>query len=551
MRKITAGKLAACTLCMCLMHTIGFGQGRSSAPGELNHPKVEFYAGYSYWHPIDAQISGIYFKDVKYGAEGSVTYFVKPWLGIQAEAGAHVDDVYDREFTGGVGVQLQTNLRKFTPFFHVLGGPAFFGGPANNGKKYGWNGTAGVGLDWVPLLRHEWFGLRLFQADYQYNYNDFGPLKPALLAGGTAKNDTFAGSAGVVIRLGGRVSRQMATQMTCSANRAEVFPGEPISVTSQLLGFNVMKPVQYTWTTTGGRILGAGGESLNIDTSGLPVGDYKVMGTAMQGKRANQQASCAAAFAIRQYEPPTVSCIASPASIGMGVASTVTATGYSPQNRPMTYTFSANGARINSTGNVATVTAQAAGDIVVTCGVQDDRAHSASANVTIPVGQPTATMATGTGAQASALAPLPLQNDMCTVSFERDRRRPVRVDNEAKACLDGIALSMQRDQDSTLVLIGDHTGRETIAVAAERGVNVKQYLTQEKGIDRSRIQVRAEDTGSARVQTVMLPVGATFNEEGQLVNESAVVHHGQAYGTPGSTVRRPTRRRRPARLRVP
>jgi hypothetical protein len=526
-------QLAAWLLCFCACTGTAFAQALQSNPDELKHPRVEVFAGYSYWHPMHADISNIYFQDEPYGAEGSVTYFLKPWFGIQAEGGTHSSPLQGWDSTGGLGVQFQTNVRRFTPFFHALGGVNYFGGPAANPKHLGWNGTAGVGMDWVPSLRHEWFGIRLFQADYQYNHNDFGPLQPSGRLGGIAKMDTLVGSGGLVLRLGGRPHAEMNAQMSCSANRVEVFAGDAVSISSQVLGFSVMKPIQYTWTTSGGRLVGSGGESINIDTIGLPVGDYRVMGTAAQGSHASQRASCNAGFTIRSYEPPTVSCEASPKNISPGRTSTVTANGVSPQGRPLTYTFTSSSGTVNATGNIATVSASAPGDITVTCGVRDDLQHSASTTTTITVGSVTTT---------STLPPLPLQSDMCPISFTRDRRRPARVNNEAKACLDDIALAMQHQQEGTLVLLGDHTKRESIALAAERAVNVKQYLTQEKGIDPARIQVRATNAGSANVMSVFLPVGAAYNEEGRVVNERAVVHHSEAYGRP--RVASPTRTHR-------
>jgi hypothetical protein len=517
-------KLAVLLVCICTGTGAAFAQALQSNPDELKHPRVEIFAGYSYWHPVRADINNLYYPDEPYGAEGSVTYFLKPWFGIQAEGGTHSSPLQGWDSTGGLGVQFQTNVRKFTPFFHALGGVNYFGGPAANPKHLGWNGTAGVGLDWVPSLRHEWLGLRLFQADYQYNHNDFGPLQPSGRLGGIAKMDTLVGSGGLVLRLGGRPHTEMAAQMSCSANRVEVFAGDPVNISSQVLGFSVMKPIQYTWTTSGGRIVGGGGESINIDTISLPVGDYRVMGTAAQGSHARQRASCNAGFTIRPYEPPTVSCEASPKNISPGRASTVTATGLSPQGRPLTYTFTSSSGSVNATGNVATVSAPSPGDITVTCGVRDDLQHSAS----------TTTITVGSVGSTSSLPPLPLQSDLCPVTFTRDRRRPARVNNEAKACLDDIALAMQRQQEATLVLLGDHTKRESVALAAERAVNVKQYLTQEKGIDPARIQVRAENAGSARVLSIFLPIGAAYNEEGRAVNERAVVRHGEAYGRVGA-----------------
>lgn len=523
-------------------------QARPSTAGELDTPRVQIYTGYSYWYPLSAHIAEFSYPEEKFGAIGSATYFLKPWVGVTAQFSSHVNDDRGPEGTMDIGLQFQKNYRRFTPFVHVLGGSTYLGGPAFNGRKYGWNGTAGVGLDWLPSYHHDWLGVRLFQGDYEYNHVDFGTLAPNHLTGGVANARFVNASAGLVFRFGGHHVQEMEPQMSCSANRVDTMPGEPVTVTSQLLGFDVMKPIQYTWHTSGGIITGEGGDTAHIDTTGLLPGDYKVTGTVVQGRR--RSAQCNAAFSIRQPLPPTLTCVASPASVAPGGTATVTASGISPDNRSLIYAFNTTSGRLNVNGNTATITAPLTRDpgatttMTVTCNVRDDRGQMASATVAIPV------TLKETYTTDPNLAPLPLQNDMCSVSFYRDVRRPARVDNEGKACLDGIALSLQRDENSALVVLGDHRSRESAAIAAERALNVKLYLTQEKGIDPVRIQVRAKDAGAAQVQNVFLPAGATFNEEGRVVNENAVIHHSESYGRPGATPsarRRTTARRRTRR----
>ncbi len=528
-------------VCVWLFAATAFGQAApNGSPDILRTPKVQVYVGYSYLRSIPDQhfYNSDWPYDEKLGGTASGTLFLKPWLGIQGEVSDHYDKNVGHVGTSGVGVQFQKNLWKFVPFVHVLAGPNYFGN-AGIPKQFGWTGTGGVGVDFVPSYAHQWFGIRLIQADYQYNYNNFGPQagRP-YLHNGIAHWQTVSGSAGVVFRLGGGDHVEMAAQMSCSADRAEINPGEPVTVVSQYLGFDVKKPITYNWQSTAGRIAGNGaGESITIDTTGLAPGGYKVVGTITQGHgHGTLTASCNTGFNIRSPEPPTVSCIAVPSSIPPEGTSTVTASGTSPQNRTLSYTFSTGTlGRIPSTGNVTTVTAHGPGDLVINCNVVDDQGRTATATAIINV---IASQA------AAAMAPLPLQRDMCTVGFERDRRRPARVDNEAKACLDDIALAMQREQDATLVVLGNHANNESASLAAERAVNVKQYLTAEKGIDPARVQVRATDGGARSVTSIFLPIGSSFNEEGRVVAESQVVHHGEAYGHGTGATRRTTTRRR-------
>ncbi len=126
------------------------------------------------------------------------------------------------------------------------------------------------------------------------------------------------------------------------------------------------------------------------------------------------------------------------------------------------------------------------------------------------------------------LAPAPVvpkTSSLCSISFDRDHRRPARVDNEAKACLDDIALNLQRTTDSKVAVVGNAASTEKHAdkLAAERAVNTKDYLVTEKGIDGSRVTVYTGTAGDKSVTTTLIPAGATLDSTGvTVVDESAV-----------------------------
>ena len=107
---------------------------------------------------------------------------------------------------------------------------------------------------------------------------------------------------------------------------------------------------------------------------------------------------------------------------------------------------------------------------------------------------------------------------MCSIQFERDPRRPARVDNEAKACLDQLALSLEHSSDATLALIGNASSAERggSKLASERAINTKAYLAKEKGIDASRITVYTGSQDGKVVTTVLIPAGATFDSTGDM-----------------------------------
>jgi hypothetical protein len=127
---------------------------------------------------------------------------------------------------------------------------------------------------------------------------------------------------------------------------------------------------------------------------------------------------------------------------------------------------------------------------------------------------------------------IPQTQSLCSVSFERDRKRPVRVDNEAKACLDDIALTLTQQTDAKLEVVGDASPDEKPQAAAERALNIRQYLTQEKGIDTTRIDVRVGDTSGRNAHEILVPSGATYTDSGtQAFDASTIERHGEAYGT--------------------
>jgi outer membrane protein OmpA-like peptidoglycan-associated protein len=203
---------------------------------------------------------------------------------------------------------------------------------------------------------------------------------------------------------------------------------------------------------------------------------------------------------VKALEPPTVSCAANPSTVNAGDPSTITATGVSPQNRALTYTYNSTAGSVSGAGTTATLTTGGvpAGAITVTCNTADDKGQTATGSTTVTVVVPQ--------------APLPQVSELCSVSFARDARRPARVDNEGKACLDQVAQNLQSNSDSKLALIGTSSSGEKRGskLAAERAANTKEYLVKEKGIDSSRITVYTSAADGKQVTTTLIPAGATF-----------------------------------------
>jgi outer membrane protein OmpA-like peptidoglycan-associated protein len=103
-----------------------------------------------------------------------------------------------------------------------------------------------------------------------------------------------------------------------------------------------------------------------------------------------------------------------------------------------------------------------------------------------------------------------------TIGFDKGG---ARLTNIAKAILDGVALRMKNDLNSTAVITGysDNGGSEAanMKISAERADAAKAYLVERHGIDGARIKTAGR--GSAD------PVADNGTEEGRAKNRRAVI----------------------------
>lgn len=522
-------------------------QATSSNPNDWPVSRVDVYAGYSYFHPAHANVgTANEAQPITTGGVVSVAGYFNEYLGVQAEGTYHPNGPNDCVESVQAGLIGRYQISRLVPFVHALGGGAKVGGPDRQPCTWGYGVTGGVGLDYVLHSFHEHLAVRPIQADYNYNHVDFGPLvAPANLSGGLLKMNAWSLSAGLVLRFGdtgGDHSTNYGAALSCTANTAEINAGDPVTITSSNTGLDANKRTTYTWTTTGGKLSGSG-ETVQLATDGLAPGTYTVNGRVMQGGRASQQATCRAEFEVKggvivgaagTSAAPTISCAALPSTIRPGDSTTINSTAGSAGGRQLTYSYATSAGQVTGQGATATLNSGGAapGDIVVTCSVADDRGQTASATTTVQV-------------VPTPAPPAPSTRALCTISFERDKRRPVRVDNEAKGCLDDIALTLQRESDSQLVMIGNNATGESTGMAAERAANAKLYLSREKGIDPTRVTLRTGQAGDKSVNNTLIPAGAVFDDSLSVaVNEGSVQHSGEAYGVPRTKApARRTRRR--------
>jgi hypothetical protein len=496
---------------------------------DIGTPRVELFLGYSYLRAVPAPADGNRLVWLN-GGSASIAYNLNRYQGIVADVGAFTNS--EIRFTGAYKSTIDVNSAnggvitylfgprfsfrqhdRFTPFAQVLFGgahasevilsPCTFSCtllPVQNTLAI----TAGGGLD-IKVHRH--FAIRIIQAEYlMTRFQDFS-------TGGSASQNDMRLSSGIVFRFGGNAPPPLPppapVTYSCSVTPQSVFPGEPIAASGTALNLDPVKTAVYTWSVDGGTVTG----SLNtakIDTTNTAPGAYALKCHVSEGDKPGENADAAAPYTVKAFEPPTVSCMANPQTVISGQPSTITATAVSPQNRPLTYSYSSNSGSVSGSGTTATLSTvgAAVGPVTVTCNVVDDKSQTASAKTSVMVTVPVA-------------APKPVTSALCSVSFERDARRPSRVDNEGKACLDEIALDLQRNSGTQLALVGNAASDEKGGrkLATERVVNTKAYLVGEKGIDSSRIAVYTGSQNEKTVTTTLIPAEATFDATGDTAVE--------------------------------
>ena len=290
---------------------------------------------------------------------------------------------------------------------------------------------------------------------------------------------------------------------SCAVDKSSVMEGSNDGVVATATATDMNgRPMTYVWTASGGKISGVGA-FVRWDSAGVGPGSYTLTSRVENG--AGNTSSCSANVVV-QPKPappaPTMSCTANPASVLAGERATVTANVNDPSGSALTYTWQTNGGQI--VGDGASVQLDTSGlqpgNYVVT-GRAETVTHAAcdcTANLTV-----------------QAPAPVPQANKVSACDFTLGS---ARADNVCKRNLDDVAVRLQSDPKSKVVLIGYADPKESAAdkLATQRGDTCKKYLDEKSGIDASRVEVRtAAGTAGAgqenrRVDIILVPDGASY-----------------------------------------
>jgi len=477
-----------------------------------NFPKVETSPAFMY---IRTPIGGESFNCA--GGGGTIAYNVTSLIGLAADmGGCHIfgntlglaNTVSGNQFTFLFGPRFTfRSSSRLQPFFEANFGGDHLSISCENAAVCGnasrgftaFALTAGGGFD-VKL--NQKLALRLIQAEYMYTR--FGNDCPLTVCQQNNSQNSFRMKSGLVIGWG--LPPATPPSASCSVSPTDVYAGEPVTATANGMNFNPKYTLSYSWS---GEKLSGKGSSASIDTTGMSPGSHTVDAAISDGKKG--QASCRASFTIKERpkNPPQISCSANPRSVMAGTPSTISCNCSSPDNSsdyPVSVSisnWSASGGRISGSGSGATLdtTGASPGPISATATCTDSRRLTATGTASVNVEVPPAA---------------PMASKLNEIAFKHNS---ARVDNTAKAILDDAALRLQRDADAHAVIVGfaDPKELKPEKLAAERAANAKAYLTKEKGIDPSRIEIRTSSGEGMKADIWIVPAGASFNEPGTTV----------------------------------
>jgi len=512
---------------------------QTNAPEPPSASKVDLFGGYTYLRPSGSVGTWNFPEQNTRGYIASGTYYFTRHFGVQAEfqhseyllgttgdsapppaiqLGGVSDSFYTAEAGGVYRFFVGQHL---IPFVHATGGAAKVAGPKFQPGAWGYGFAGGGGADVLIPHTGDHVAFRLVQADFGYMHADQGALTEYDLTGGTQDVKALRLSAGFVFRFG-EMNPVQPKSLACDATPAEVYSGERVTLAATLRNYKDKgkNPFVFTWILSGGKQLGYG-PVIFVDTAGLAEGTYHATAHIATKAKGRQFGQCSANFVVKPSPAPTLKCSPDPSTVTPGQVSVITAYAGSIPQRTLTYSYTASEGQIQGQDNTAQLHTDGLppGTATVTCKVVDDLGQTAVATTEVTIAPP-------------SLPPAPKAQPLCTVYFNRDPRRPARVDNEGRACLDDIALTLEQQPDARLVLVGEHSDTEADGqlTAAERAINTRAYLANEKGIDPSRVDVRTSTTPGRQVQTWLLAPGAVFDQatEGQ-VDESKIKIHGQQY----------------------
>jgi outer membrane protein OmpA-like peptidoglycan-associated protein len=467
----------------------------SEPPGRLV-PRFEVAGGYSY---VSFDPGSPFDSFSNHGGSGSFTYNASRYLGLTAElsgysfsrdvSGANVQGSWD---TWLFGPRLNMRRDYFVPFVEFLVGGSNAGAQvtgANNQSAFAL--AAGGGVDVVLSKYIAW---RFAQIDYLMT-NFSGPS-----VGGSARQNNFRVGTGIVLRFGfpqppPPPKPKVPPTASCSVNPASVYAGSTDAVALHVTATSPDSlPLTYSYTATGGAVEGTGPDA-RWNPSGVSIGSYTVTAKVDDGKGGT--ASCSADIRVeeRPHHPPTISCSANPTSIKVGERSAITCNGNSPDNLPLTYSYSASGGQVTGNGPQAQFDSSGVqpGTYSVKGEVTDSRGDKADSSAGVQVTQPAPPPEQIRLEQRLSLHSVYFPTAQPSVAKPNGGLTPSQMDTLNALAVDFKSyLTYKPDAHLTLEGHADSRGaKEYNDKLSERRVGRVQSYLVEKGVPADHIEVRS------------------------------------------------------------
>jgi hypothetical protein len=195
--------------------------------------------------------------------------------------------------------------------------------------------------------------------------------------------DTKGNAASSTTTVAVQAAASMPPTVSCSANPQAVTLGGSVGVTA-VASSPEGRPLTYSWSASSGTITGTG-NTVTLNTSGAPAGTITVTCKAADDQGRSASATTVVTINAVPAAPPTISCSAKPSIINQGGTAVITAAGKSPQNLPLTYSYSASAGSISGTDTTANLetSGASAGIVTVTCTVDQQGGGTASATTNV------------------------------------------------------------------------------------------------------------------------------------------------------------------------
>jgi len=505
-----------------------------------DYPKVEIPIGFSFVnvHPGISSSSGINISSFNiFGGGGQFDVNIGPVLGLKADLMGYTQgnglrtkltnegfpifgDVQSNLFTYLFGPQFKKHSGKLQPFGEALFGGAhsktfasigstITGTTTGSGTNNAFAMAFGGGLDYKVGRNVQ---IRFAEVDYLYT-------RFSINGANSNSQNNFRYVGGLNLTFGG--APPVPPTASCSASPASVMVGEPVTVKATGANFNPKHTLTYGWTDTGGKLSSSNTQTATIDTTGLSGGTYTANATITdpKGPKHNNVANCGANYNVNvPHNPPQVTCQANPTTVKSGETSTITASAVSPDKAEISsYAYSATAGTISGTGTTATLDTTGLPGETVSVTVTATDSRGLTGNCTTQV---------GVTAEIKCVS----IEDWGECTFEKNPKKPWRVDNDCKDTLDKLSLRLQQMPTGKLEVVGYTDEKEVVSeqtLGAQRAVNVKYYLTTDgpNKSDANRIEPRQGGAKGQATHFYFVADGALCSGqavEGTPVDESQV-----------------------------